>query len=128
MVGEFQVVLIHIIISRNRGAKMSFKNKKVERLVYIIENIPDWKSNPKLVEEVHYLRNKARPEKEQNTKKRQRVKAYYRLYEDDKFVFLGTIYQIAEYKLCGVSTVRTWLNRPTKGYDGVIRRIEKVTK
>lgn len=31
---------------------MPFKNKQIERLVYIVENIPDWENNPTLVEEV----------------------------------------------------------------------------
>ncbi|WP_256680628.1 MULTISPECIES: hypothetical protein [Bacteria] len=35
---------------------MPFKNKQIERLVYIVENIPDWENNPTLVEEVKKLR------------------------------------------------------------------------
>ncbi len=36
--------------------RMPFKNKQIERLVYIVENIPDWENNPTLVEEVKKLR------------------------------------------------------------------------
>ena len=107
--------------------RMPFKNKQIERLVYIVKNIPDWENNPTLVEEVKRLR---KPSQEgihkSKTRIRNRAMARYRLYENGSYVTTQSINMLSEYTGLSEISLYQMLDVERVNRDGVRRKIERL--
>ena len=106
---------------------MPFKNKQIERLVYIVENIPDWENNPTLVEEVKKLRKLSQEGiHKSKTRIRNRAMARYRLYENGSYVTTQSINMLSEYTGLSEISLYQMLDVERVNRDGVRRKIERL--